>query len=186
MLVAGWQVPFPSQVRPEVNVVLAVGQDGGAHEVPPAYRRQAPLPLQKPSYEQLVLPMSWQVPWGSGEPLATLLQVPSEAASPHDWQAPWQAVPQQKPWAQNPERHSAGPPQVCPFPLSPHEPPMQTAGEAQSVSTVQAFLQTFVPHWYGKQGVAFGFTQVPAPLQVEPAVKVVDPAGQVEPAHGVP
>ena len=36
MVVAGWQVPLPSQVRPEVSVVLLVGQEGGAHEVPPA------------------------------------------------------------------------------------------------------------------------------------------------------
>jgi len=36
MVVAGWQVPLPSQVRPEVKVVLPAGQDGGAQEVPPA------------------------------------------------------------------------------------------------------------------------------------------------------
>ena len=53
---AGWQVPLPSQVRPEVNVVLAVGQEGAAQEVPPAYFRQAPLPSQKPSVPQVVCP----------------------------------------------------------------------------------------------------------------------------------
>jgi hypothetical protein len=93
--VAGWQVPLPSQVRPEVSVTLDAGHDGGAQEVPPAYRRQAPLPLQKPSVMQLAFPMSWQVPWVSGEPLATLLHVPSELARPHDWHGPWQALPQQ-------------------------------------------------------------------------------------------
>jgi hypothetical protein len=49
-------VPFPSQVRPVVSVELADGQEGGAQEVPPAYFRQAPLPLQNPSWPQLVCP----------------------------------------------------------------------------------------------------------------------------------
>jgi hypothetical protein len=53
---AAWQVPLPSQVRPEVSVVPAVGQEGAAQEVPPAYFRQAPLPSQKPSVPQVVFP----------------------------------------------------------------------------------------------------------------------------------
>jgi hypothetical protein len=36
MVLAGWQTPLPSHVRPEVAVVLLSGQDGGAQEVPPA------------------------------------------------------------------------------------------------------------------------------------------------------
>ena len=56
MVDAAWQFPFPSQVRPEVNVELPVGQEGAAQEVPPAYFRQAPLPSQKPSVRQVVLP----------------------------------------------------------------------------------------------------------------------------------
>jgi hypothetical protein len=54
--VAAWQVPLPSQVRPEVNVVPLDGQEGAAQEVPPAYSRQAPLPSQKPSVPQVVFP----------------------------------------------------------------------------------------------------------------------------------
>jgi hypothetical protein len=95
MVVACWQIPVPSQVRPEVSVAPGAGQEGGAQGVPPAYTRQAPFPLQNPSVRQLAFPMSWQVPCGSGEPFATLVQVPSALARPHDWQGPWQALPQQ-------------------------------------------------------------------------------------------
>ena len=58
MVEAAWQVPFPSQARPEVNVGPPVGQEGAAQEVPPAYFRQAPLPSQKPSVLQVVFPRS--------------------------------------------------------------------------------------------------------------------------------
>jgi hypothetical protein len=75
--------------------------------------------------------------------------------------------------------------QAWPFPFSPHEPAMQTAGEAQSVSAVHEFLQTFTPHWYGKQGAGLGVTHLPAPSQVDPAVKVPVPVGQIEPRQGV-
>ena len=88
MVVAAWQVPLPSQVRPEIDVALPAGQDGGAHDVPPAYRRQAPLPLQNPSVPQPAFPVSWQVPCGSLAPSGTFEQLPSEVASAHDWQAP--------------------------------------------------------------------------------------------------
>ena len=56
MVDGAWQFPFPSQVRPEVNVRPAGGQEAEAQEVPPAYFRQAPLPSQKPSVRQVVLP----------------------------------------------------------------------------------------------------------------------------------
>ena len=56
IVVAAWQVPLPSQVRPEVNVVLLAGQEGAAQAVPPAYFRQAPPPSQKPSVPQVVFP----------------------------------------------------------------------------------------------------------------------------------
>jgi hypothetical protein len=87
----------------------------------------------------------WQVPCGSAAPFGTLLQAPSELGSPHDWQEPLHAELQQTPCAQNFDRHSVPSAQVLPMPLSPHEPMMQTAGEAQSASTPQATLQTFAP-----------------------------------------
>jgi len=95
MVVAAWQTPLPSQVRPVVSVGLPVAQTGEVQEVPAAKRRQAPLPLQNPSVPQVALPASWQVPWGSVAPAATLVQVPSDLVSAQDWQAPWQAVAQQ-------------------------------------------------------------------------------------------
>ena len=88
MVVAAWQVPLPSQVRPEVSVALVAGHEGGAQGVAAAYRRHAPLPLQNPSVPQLAFPMSWQVPCGSLAPNGTFEQVPNEFASAHDWQAP--------------------------------------------------------------------------------------------------
>jgi hypothetical protein len=183
---AAWQVPFPSQVRPEVKVELPVGQEGAAQDVPPAYLRQAPLPSQKPSVPQVVFPWSWQVACGSAVPLGTLLQVPGAVVSAQDWQAPVQAVAQQTDCEQKLDEHSAAVTQACPSGLSPQEPLMQTAGEAQSEFAVQEFLQMFVPHWYGKQGAALGVTHLPAPSQVDVPVKVEVPPGQVEPRQLVP
>jgi hypothetical protein len=36
LVVAAWQTPLPSQVRPEVSVKLPVAQTGAAQEVPAA------------------------------------------------------------------------------------------------------------------------------------------------------
>jgi hypothetical protein len=41
--------------------------------------------------------------------------------------------------------HSTEVTQIWPGPLRPHEPLMQTAGEAQSPSAVQEFLQMALP-----------------------------------------
>jgi hypothetical protein len=51
---------------------------------------------------------------------------------------------------------------------------------------VQLALQAEAPQRKGKQDVAAGVTQAPAPSQVEPGVKVVLFAGQLGAAHGVP
>jgi hypothetical protein len=63
---------------------------------------------------------------------------------------------------------------------------LQTAGEAQSASETQEFLQTLTPHWYGKHGPEPGVTHLPAPSQVEAAVNTVVPPGQLEPTQVVP
>ena len=71
--------------------------------------------------------------------------------------------------------------------MRPHEPLLlHTAGGAQSPSVVQEFLHTVAPHWYGKQGVAFGVTHLPAPSHADTPVKVVEPAGHDDPRHVVP
>jgi hypothetical protein len=47
-------------------------------------------------------------------------------------------------------------------------------------------LQTFVPQPNGKHDFAAGVVHVPAPSHVDPAVKLIVPAGHVEPLHAVP
>src|SRR5580698_10514141 len=186
MVVAAWQVPVPLQVRPEVSVE-PVGQEGGAHDVPPTYFRQAPLPSQNPSVPQVELPWSWQVACGSAVPLGALVQAPGDSVSAQDWPAPVQAVWQQVCCEQNPDPHSAAVTQVWPIPLRPQEPLLlQTAGDWQSAFEVQEFLQMLRPHWYGKKGVLFGVTQFPAPSQLEVPVNVDVPLGQLDPMQVVP
>ena len=78
---------------------------------------------------------------GSGDPVGTLVQVPSEPASAHDLQAPLQVVAQQIPCAQMPLVHSFAAAHAAPLPLSPHEPAVHTAGATQSASAVQLVAQ---------------------------------------------
>jgi hypothetical protein len=110
------------------------------------------------------------VPVGSGSPLATGVQVPAVAVRAHDRQVPVQAVRQQTPCAQKPEAHSAPSAHVAPGDFSPHEPLVHTAGVAQSASAAQVALHTCAPQRKGKQDVAGGVTQRPAPSQLAPGV----------------
>jgi hypothetical protein len=115
-----------------------------------------------------------------------LLHVPSVAESEHDWQVPLQFVLQQTPCAQKPERHSMPSLHVLPRPLRPQEPPVQTAGGAQSASEVHAALHTAAPHLNGKHELDGGVTHAPAPSHDETGVKAVLCVGQVESLHAVP
>jgi hypothetical protein len=117
---------------------------------------------------------------GTGE------QVPAVPVSAQDIQVPLHEVPQQIPWAQMVLLHSVPLEQTAPFGLSPHDPPLQEAGIAQSLSVAQVALQAFVPQANGKQEDDAGTPQVPAPSQVPPGVKVVPVAGQVAAWHEVP
>ena len=101
-------------------------------------------------------------------------------------QVPVQAVAQQTPWAQMPLAHSGPLAQAAPLDLRPHEPLLQVANGAQSALAAQVALQALAPQANGKQDVAVGVTHVPAPSQVEPAVKVVPLAGQVAASQAVP
>ena len=121
----------------------------------------------------------------SVSPVALLVQVPREAMSPHDLQMPVHSVWQQKPCSQNPDRHSSGPKHAAPGALRPQVPLVQTAGDLQSASAVHDGLHAFPPHWYGKQSVAAGVTQAPAPLQVDSAVNRLLTDGQVGSRQGV-
>jgi hypothetical protein len=142
-VVAAWQVPVPLHDLDEVSVEpvqLAVAQ-----VVPAAYRRQAPEPLQVPSWPQPVAP--WSVHWFSGSwPVGTLVHVPTVPLSAHDWQVPAQAVAQQKPCSQNPVMHSEGAPQAIPVGFFVQAPATQTLGAVQSASAVHEVLQTLPPH----------------------------------------
>jgi len=113
-------------------------------------------------------------------------QVPAVPGRLHEKQLAVQAVPQQTPWAQKPDRHSAAPAHDWPFPLRPQDPLMHVAGEAQSALVVQEFLHTAAPHWYGKQGVGLGVRQLPEPSHAETPVNVVEPGGHEDPCQVVP
>ena len=63
---------------------------------------------------------------------------------------------------------------------------MQTFGGAQSASLAQVDLHIATPHLNGKQELAGGVTQVPAPSQVDAGVSVIPLAGQLAAPHGVP
>ena len=119
-------------------------------------------------------------------PVTLLLHVPREASSAHDLQIPLHAVWQQTPCSQNPERHSCAPKQAAPGGLSPQVPLVQTAGGLHWASVVHEGLHAFAPHWYGKQSVAAGVTQAPAPLHVDSAVNRLVTAGHVGSRQGVP
>jgi hypothetical protein len=125
-------------------------------------------------------------PFGSAPPAGTGVQVPSVPASPHETQLALQAVAQQTPCAHWPLRHSTPVPQLAPFGLRPHEPPVHTAGGAQSAFAPQIELQAATPQRNGKQEVAAGVMQLPAPSQVAWRTRVVLPEAQVAAAHGVP
>lgn len=82
---------------------------------------------------------------GSVPPAETGVQVPALPASAHDMQVDPQAVPQQIPCAQIPVLHSVPPAQTAPVDFSPHDPPVQTAGAAQSAFEVHVALQVAAP-----------------------------------------
>jgi hypothetical protein len=89
--------------------------------------------------------MSEQACFGSASPLATLVQVPNDPGSAHDLHLSPHALSQQTPWAQKPVAHSIALAQGRPGGFLPHDPLMQTAGEAQSASAVQETLQLESP-----------------------------------------
>jgi hypothetical protein len=132
------QTPTPSQLRAGVRVEPT--QLAGAHWVDPLYRRQAPLPLQRPSVPQEAAPLSMHVPCGSAAPFSTAEQVPTLPDTAHDMQVPVQAELQQKPWAQKPEPHSLLPAQAPPIGRLPQLAFTQTLLALHSVLMVQVML----------------------------------------------
>ena len=120
-------------------------------------------------------------------PTATFEQVPAALAEAlHDLQVLLHSVAQQTPCRQNPDLHSEPSAQTVPFTLRPQDPFMQMAGDAQSAFALQAALHALDPHRYGAHEREVGLTHLPLPSQVEFAVNVGVPDGQVGSAHDVP
>lgn len=95
-------VPIPLQVRAGVNVDPL--QVAAMHTVPAACSRQAPAPLQKPSWAHVLAAAGAH--WFSGSsPFGTLVQAPAVPGRAHDWQTPVHAVAQHTPCAQTPIAH---------------------------------------------------------------------------------
>jgi hypothetical protein len=131
-------------------------------------------------------PSALHCPLGSVPPAGIGLHIPSVPVSAHEVQLPAQADPQQTPCSQNPLWQSAVAAQLAPMGRSPHDPLLQTFGGAQSPSAVQVDLQAAIPHLNGKQELAGGVTQAPAPSQVDAGVSVMPVAGQLAAPQGVP
>ena len=101
-VVACRQTPTPSQVRWEYSVDPA--QAGSPHWVSGVYLRQAPSPLQVPSWAQDQIG-SWVQSLPGSWPAGTLRHRPSEPGSLHEWHFSVQALSQQIPDAQKPDAH---------------------------------------------------------------------------------
>jgi len=142
--------------------------------------------LQTPSVPHEGAPWSRHWPAGSLLPAPTGAQVPALPSSAHDMQLPVQSVLQHAPWAQIPLLHSVPSPQIAPSGFRPHDPLLQTPGGAQSASAVHVDLQAATPQRKGKQVIAAGVTQVPAPSQLPAGVRVAVPVGQLADRQGVP
>ncbi len=123
-VVAVGQWPAPSQLAAGVKVALV--QLAWRHPVEVDHAWQAPLPLQRPSFEQspLVGSLLVQRCFGSGDPWGTAEQVPTLFVTLQLMQSPpllesAHAVLQQTPSVQKPLRHSAPEPHAMPFGLRP-------------------------------------------------------------------
>ena len=99
-------------------------------------------------------------------------------------QVPVHGPPQQTPWAQLPELHSASAAQGALIGFRPQLPVLQVLGDAQSAAVEHVILQTPVPQAYGAQLDVVTVWQVPVPLQVRAGVSV-EPV-QVAATHWIP
>jgi hypothetical protein len=131
------QLPAPSHVPPPVKLPPGIGQLALPQAVPCWYFWQAP-DWHLPSVPHEAAPWSVQTAAGSGWPVATLVQRPSEPASAQEKQGSEQVVAQQIPCAHCPDWHSAPAEQNAPFGLGPHEPWTQLFPLEQLASLAQA------------------------------------------------
>lgn len=130
------QLPLPSQTELCVSVSPLASQAAPMQPVPAMYRRQAPAPLQVPSFpHELGVPIA-QPPRASATPVGMDAQVPTEPAMLHAVQVAQVMAWQQTPFVQLPVLHSDERVQVAPTARNPHVPPTQTLGAAQLASLV--------------------------------------------------
>jgi hypothetical protein len=181
-LAPGTQLPMPSQ-RP-ASITVEPVQVCPLQELPGAYSRHVPLPLQAPSVPQLGPPSS--VHWFSGsEPAGMAVHVPRVAVSAHDVQVPVQRLAQQTPCWQKPDAQSPLTAQSTPARRLPQVVPLQTLAPLQLALTVQDVRHVPpVPHTYGSHDCWVPGTQAPAPSQ-RPASVAVEPE-QLGATHPVP
>jgi hypothetical protein len=172
----GMQAPAPLQL--EASVLVPSAHRWGAQMVVGPYLRQAPAPLQVPSFPQLTEPSSRQVPVGSWPPSETAVQVPATPGRLQDWQLPSQRLAQQTPWAQNPLEQSVSWAQRLPIDCLPQELPTQALGAAHSALVTQKVPQRLPAQVKGVHDCPSGTAQ--APLRQTPgAVHSLRPALQL-------
>ena len=148
-----------------LNVVPPVGQLAPRHDVPRAYLWQAPA-AHLPLVPQLGAPWSLQPPAGSGVPVGTSVQRPSEPVSAQERHDPVQAVAQQIPCAQVADEHSALVAQEAPFGLRPHELAVQAFPVEHSALVAQDAKHFDPLQVYGAQVISSGAAQLPLASQL--------------------
>lgn len=147
--------------------------------------RQAPEPLQVPSFEQspALTSLFGQRDLGSGPPLSTLEHVPPRLVpvprqvlhSPPE-AASAQAELQHTPSVQNPLWHWLAVVHATPLTFNPQELFTQVSGATQSVSLVHVVLQAPESHTKPPHDWLAGVVQAPLPSQVETGVTEEVPA----------
>jgi hypothetical protein len=159
-VVPATHVPVP--LHSEASFCVDPVHEPAAHEVPLAYKRQAPAPLHDPSVPHEEAPRSAH--WLSGSwPAGTFEQTPAVPARLHAWHGPGQALSQQRPCSQAPVAHSAALAHAAPPLFFMHVPPMQESFIAQSVATAHVVVQAVGPQMNGVHACTAPGTQTPAP-----------------------
>jgi len=146
-----------------------VGQVAAWHDVPWTYFWQEPA-AHLPLVPQLAAPWSLQPPAGSGIPVGTSVQRPSDPATAHERHDPVQAVAQQIPCAQVAERHSALVEQEAPLGLRPQELAVQMFPVEHSAPVAQEAKHFDPLQVYGAQVMASGAVQLPLASQLAAGV----------------
>ena len=152
-----------------LNVMPPVGQVAAWHDVPWTYFWQEPA-AHLPLVPQLAAPWSLQPPAGSGVPVGTSVQRPSDPATAHERHDPVQAVAQQIPCAQVAERHSALVEQEAPLGLRPQELAVQMFPVEHSAPVAQEAKHFDPLQVYGAQVMASGAVQLPLASQLAAGV----------------